>query len=59
MLDFNLVPAILNNSFQKLLMNSQSLSDTVELGNPCNLTISAINKSATSLAEKGWHRGIK
>jgi len=48
-----------NNSFQKRLRNIESLSLTMEVGVPCNLTTSLINTFEIDLAEYGSLRGMK
>ena len=39
MLKFSFVPKFANKLFQKLEVNLTSLSETIALGNPCNLKI--------------------
>jgi hypothetical protein len=46
------VPTILNNSYQKVLINRLSMSLTMVLGRPCSLKISLKNNSAICVALK-------
>jgi hypothetical protein len=48
-----------NNDFQKLLVNTLSLSETIVLGRPCNLTILLRNVVATEDAVYGCFNGKK
>ena len=56
---FNVVPCNRNNSFQKRLINILSLSDMIEIGKLCNLTISDTNTIATERAENECFNLIK
>jgi hypothetical protein len=49
----------LNSSFQNSLVKILSLSDTIDLGMPCSLTIVSRITCAICCAEKGCLRGIK
>jgi hypothetical protein len=51
-LGVKVVPTILNNSYQKVLINRLSLSLTTVLGRPCSLKISLKNNSATCASLK-------
>jgi hypothetical protein len=51
-LGVNVVPTILNNSYQNVLINRMSLSLTMVLGSPWSLKTSLKNNSATYVALK-------
>src|SRR6266481_3808655 len=55
----SLVPISQCNSFQNLEVNFESLSDMIELGTPCSLTISLRKSHATSLEVTCVVVGIK
>ena len=57
--NFNLIPIVVIKVVQKLEMNLVSLSDTMVVGTPCNLTICLINKRAAVTAVVVVMIGIK
>lgn len=59
MLIFKEVPVASHSVFQNVPVNLRSLSDTKDLGKPCNLTISRIKTFATAGAVVSAFRGQK
>lgn len=56
--ELQIIQACLINSLHKLLIKIWSLSETIDTGNPCNLTTSLRKSAATFTAEKG-DQGVK